>query len=117
MLAVTMALGACDTPNPSLDDEAALDGEAEASRRHVTHEEALDRAAALHAGTTYSDLGEPYGCTQDCSGHEAGVAWASENDLRDPSECGGRSRSFIEGCEAYTEALQEAAHEIEMDGQ
>lgn len=52
---------------------------------------------------TYSDLGEPYGCTEDCSGHEAGAAWAADNDLRDPGDCGGRSQSFLEGCQAYTE--------------
>jgi hypothetical protein len=40
-------------------------------------------------------------CTGDCSGHEAGYQWASENDISDPSDCGGKSESFIEGCEAF----------------
>lgn len=40
-------------------------------------------------------------CTSDCSGHDAGYDWASENGIEDPSECGGNSVSFIEGCEAY----------------
>ncbi len=40
-------------------------------------------------------------CTSDCSGHDAGYGWASENDITDPSDCGGKSVSFIEGCEAY----------------
>lgn len=40
-------------------------------------------------------------CTSDCSGHNAGYDWASENDIADPSDCGGKSLSFIEGCEAY----------------
>jgi hypothetical protein len=77
-------------------------------------EDALDEAASSLSGLTYSDLGEPYGCTDDCSGHEAGVAWAEENELRDPGDCGGRSQSFVEGCEAYTEAVQAQADEIEM---
>lgn len=40
-------------------------------------------------------------CTGDCSGHDAGYEWASENGIADPSDCGGKSVSFIEGCEAY----------------
>lgn len=42
-----------------------------------------------------------WNCTGDCSGHEAGYEWASEKGITDPSECGGKSESFIEGCEAY----------------
>lgn len=44
---------------------------------------------------------EGYGCTQDCSGHEAGYAWAEEKGITDPNQCGGKSWSFIEGCRAY----------------
>jgi hypothetical protein len=55
-----------------------------------------------------SDQEEPrtfkgYTCTGDCSGHEAGYAWAEENGISDPDDCGGNSNSFIEGCEAYAE--------------
>ncbi|WP_205478562.1 hypothetical protein [Sphingomonas arenae] len=39
-----------------------------------------------------------YGCTEDCSGHEAGRAWAEEHDINDPDDCGGTSWSFEEGC-------------------
>lgn len=46
---------------------------------------------------------EGYECTEDCSGHEAGYAWAEENGITDPDDCGGNSQSFIEGCMAYTE--------------
>lgn len=48
-----------------------------------------------------------YACTQDCSGHEAGYNWAEEKGIDDPSDCGGNSNSFIEGCEAYAEEQQE----------
>lgn len=44
-----------------------------------------------------------YECTDDCSGHEAGYNWAEENGITDPSDCGGNSNSFIEGCESYGE--------------
>lgn len=46
---------------------------------------------------------EGYGCTVDCSGHEAGYAWAEEKGITDPDHCGGKSWSFIEGCRAYAE--------------
>lgn len=42
-------------------------------------------------------------CTVDCSGHEAGYAWAEDNDITDPDDCDGNSQSFIEGCEAWAE--------------
>jgi hypothetical protein len=44
-----------------------------------------------------------YPCTVDCSGHQAGYDWAEQNGITDPSDCGGNSQSFIEGCEAFTE--------------
>lgn len=68
------------------------------------------------AGETYNEYDERrdelegengsyagYGCTQDCSGHEAGHQWAAENGITDPDNCGGNSWSFIEGCRAYAE--------------
>jgi hypothetical protein len=44
-----------------------------------------------------------YACTDDCSGHRAGYAWAERHDITDPGDCGGNSQSFIEGCQAYAE--------------
>lgn len=52
-------------------------------------------------------------CTGDCSGHEAGYDWAEEKDIDDPSDCGGNSNSFIEGCESYAEEQQELSDEYE----
>jgi hypothetical protein len=45
-----------------------------------------------------------YGCTVDCSGHDAGYRWAEENDIDDPDDCDGYSLSFIEGCKEYADA-------------
>lgn len=95
---------------------AARDDEREEDGSAISHEEALERAVAEHGGVTYDDLGRPYGCTEDCSGHEAGVAWAQDNDIHDPLDCGGRSRSFTEGCEAYAESVQREAEGIADDG-
>ena len=48
-----------------------------------------------------------FGCTGDCSGHEAGYAWAAERGITDPRQSGGRSQSFIEGCQDYALQVQE----------
>jgi len=53
-------------------------------------------------------------CTGDCSGHEAGYEWASDNGISDPDDCGGKSNSFIEGCEAYAnEQLMQAEEDVQ----
>lgn len=44
-----------------------------------------------------------YDCTQDCSGHEAGYAWAEDKGVVDAEDCGGSSQSFEEGCRAYAD--------------
>jgi hypothetical protein len=50
-------------------------------------------------------------CTEDCSGHEAGYAWAEDNGITDPDDCSGNSGSFIEGCQAYAEENGEQEEE------
>lgn len=50
-------------------------------------------------------------CTDDCSGHEAGYEWASDQGISDPDDCGGKSDSFIEGCEAYANEQMMGAEE------
>jgi hypothetical protein len=61
----------------------------------VSLAQAEQAAAEAVRGTTYDDQGEPYGCTSDCSGYDAGYRWADENQVLDPSACGGNSQSFI----------------------
>ena len=53
----------------------------------------------------YQNFGD-YGCTEDCSGHEAGYEWASNNGIYDQDDCSGNSQSFIEGCWQYVEDNQ-----------
>jgi hypothetical protein len=48
-----------------------------------------------------------YGCTDDCSGHEAGYTWAEDHQITDPDDCSGNSQSFIEGCQEYAEDNRE----------
>ncbi|HML29655.1 MAG TPA: hypothetical protein PKE16_12610 [Hyphomicrobium sp.] len=40
-------------------------------------------------------------CDVDCISRDAGYAWGKELGINDPSECGGNSQDFIEGCQAY----------------
>lgn len=81
------------------------------SASYATEDRAEEAAEEAVAGTTYADQGRPYGCTEDCSGHDAGYEWAQNNDMTDPDDCGGNSQSFVEGCRAYGEAYQEAREE------
>lgn len=78
-------------------------------------DQARDDAREELEGTTYIDSGAPYGCTDDCSGHEAGFAWAQENEISDAADCGGDSASFREGCEAFTEALESKVEETRSE--
>jgi hypothetical protein len=57
-----------------------------------------------------------YGYTQDCSGHNAGYAWAEQNDIVDPDDCGGDSQSFIEGCQDYAESRQQEIQDQADEG-
>lgn len=75
----------------------------------------------LSQGSTYRAPYSPsfggYECTVDCSGHEAGHAWAERNAIDDEDDCTGNSQSFIEGCQAYVEenAEQKAGEGSEED--
>ncbi len=98
VLVLALALAGCGT----------IGGDNEADLSDYEDEE--------YAGETYSEFDErrdsyegdrgsfaDYGCTQDCSGHEAGYAWAQEKGIDDPDNCGGNSWSFEEGCRAYAD--------------
>jgi hypothetical protein len=75
---------------------------------------ARDRAVDDLSYESYSSIGEPYGCTDDCSGHEAGFEWAKENSVTDGS-CFGDSASFNEGCQAYADAIEEKVNEYRAE--
>ena len=89
-LAAALAVAGCDGNSPESGREIAGEtyGEYDARRDGL-------------AGSRGSFLGT--GCTEDCSGHEAGYAWAERKGITDPDDCGGNSWSFIEGCRAYAE--------------
>lgn len=65
----------------------------------------VEEAHLILAAASYEDLRGPEGCLQSCRGHEAGFEWARRHRISQASECGGRSRSFIEGCWAYGDEM------------
>jgi len=52
-----------------------------------------------------------YGCTDDCSGHEAGWQWRAGNGYTTP----GNSNSFDEGGQAFDDAVESRVDEMRND--
>lgn len=94
--------------------EQGVEASSVAGSAETDAEAAAERAEAEVSDTTYADQGQPYGCTDDCSGHEAGYQWANEHEVANPEDCSGNSASFIEGCRARAEAYQEALSKEEQ---
>lgn len=63
-----------------------------------------------HGGGKYDDYqedtGQPIESPYDeGTGHDAGYQWAEQNGITDPSNCGGDSDSFIDGCKEYASSV------------
>lgn len=73
---------------------------------------AREKAEEELSSSSYEDSGASYGCTDDCSGHEAGWRWRAEN-----GEQGGNpdSPSFEEGGQAFDDAVEERVEEMRSD--
>ncbi len=72
----------------------------------IAHEAAFAPHAHSAPAIVMAQNVNGYPCTQDCSGHKAGYAWAQRRDIRDPDDCAGNSNSFIEGCQSAAEEAQ-----------
>lgn len=59
-------------------------------------------------GSSYVAEGSPYGCRDDCSGHEAGWRWRAEHGYEGHNA---DSPSFEEGGRAFDEAVDEKVEE------
>lgn len=81
------------------EDEAREPFDEDAARGAAEQELALQ-------GYDYS-----YGCTDDCSGHEAGWQWRADNGY----STYGNSQSFAEGGYAFDEALEARVDEMRDD--
>ena len=72
-------------------------------------EDAAREAAEEEVGSdSYAGVGAPYGCTDDCSGHEAGFNWRRDNGY----SASGTSQSFDEGGRAFDEAVDDRVDEM-----
>jgi hypothetical protein len=71
-------------------------------------------AISTPAASQYSGK---YGCTKDCSGHQAGYAWAQKKRIDDPAHCRGKSQSFVEGCLDYVDQLPQEEAPCPSDDQ
>lgn len=72
-------------------------------------EDAAREAAEEEVGSdSYTGVGAPYGCTEDCSGHEAGFNWRRDNGYA----ASGNSQSFDEGGRAFDEAVDDRVEEM-----
>lgn len=77
-----------------------------ADAREPFDEDAAREAAEdemANSGYDYS-----FGCTDDCSGHEAGWRWRADNGYTTP----GNSNSFYEGGQAFDNAVEERVDEM-----
>jgi len=84
------------------DDEAE---EAEDEREPFDEDAARDAAESELASQQYDGS---YGCTVDCSGHEAGWQWRAEQGYA----VDGKSNSFSEGGQAFDDALENRVDEM-----
>ena len=84
----------------------------ENQREAFDEDRARDAAEAEISGESYTSVGAPYGCTDDCSGHEAGFQYRSENGYAGENE---DSPSFNEGGKAFDDAVEERVDEMRSD--
>lgn len=85
--------------------EDAVDDYRDAYREPFDEDEAYATAEEELAAEGYDYR---YGCTEDCSGHEAGWQWRADNGYSTP----GYSNSFDEGGRAFDEAVDERVDEM-----
>jgi hypothetical protein len=80
----------------------------EETRPDFDEDAAKNAAEDEVAGESYTEIGSPYGCTDDCSGHEAGFRYRAEHGYAGDNP---DSPSFNEGGQAFDEAVEERVEE------
>lgn len=81
----------------------------EEDRQDFDEDAARDAAEDEIASEDYLAVGSPYGCTDDCSGHDAGFRYRAENGF---VGYGSDSDSFREGGQAFEDAVEERVDEM-----
>lgn len=95
-------------PSSGAGSALAFEEEGE-DREHFDEDAAREVAEDEIAGETYVGIGRPYGCTDDCSGHEAGFRYRADNGY---AGYNADSPSFNEGGQAFEEAVEERVEEM-----
>jgi len=112
---MALAMTACSAaPSADREDGARLAGVFSDTSDEVS-DGAADQASDEVSSGSFEEYGDAAQCTEDCSGHDAGFEWAKEQGVTDRSECSGDSQSFIEGCEAFAQAIEERQQELIND--
>lgn len=93
------------------DDEEAGAEAIEEDREPFDEDAAREEAERQVESDSYAGIGAPYGCTSDCSGHEAGFEWRRDNGY----VTAGNSRSFEEGAQAFEDEVDSKVEEMEDD--
>jgi hypothetical protein len=97
------------TPYGSGSEEA---NEEEEEREPFDEYAARRKAERDVSSDSYMGVGSPYGCTADCSGHEAGFAHRRDNGYVAYSA---DSQSFTEGAQAYEDEVEERVDDMRTD--
>ena len=106
--------GSASSATPDDETLAALDDDDDEAEETVAQRE-FDEGRAREAAEdevgsdTYIGSGSTYGCTDDCSGHEAGFEYARDHGYEDAMST--PSQSFDEGHRAFGEAVEEKLEE------
>lgn len=104
-LAFSLLVG-CGSPTPDHEEEV---GYAEPPEREPFDEEAAREAAEAELASEGYDYS--YGCSDDCSGHEAGWQWRAENGYQPDSW----SEPFNEGAQAFEDAVEVRVDEMRSE--
>lgn len=94
----------------SVDSEEAIESDQE-EREPFDEDAAREAAENDMAFESYRGIGRPYGCTDDCSGHEAGFKWRRNNGYVTI----GKSRSFHEGAQAFEDEVEQRVEDMKDD--
>jgi hypothetical protein len=119
MFLMALSLCACHSQRSTADYAGqsldAPEGDQPDPPRIDDTDEAVGDGTSELPDSSFEDVGDTSTCTEDCSGHDAGYDWARDHDVTDPSDCSGRSQSFVEGCETYASAVEDS-DEPDPDG-
>ena len=91
------------------DEEEQSTGAFKDEREPFDEDAAREEAEQQVSSDSYTSIGSPYGCSTDCSGHEAGFEWRRDNGY----VTGGNSRSFEEGAQAFEDEVDNKVEEME----